>query len=245
MNNIFQLLVCSLLQPVVWLPEFEARTIILESGEFKLCSICFWACHAIFNLFFVVCLLSCVTCCCYKLLENPTISHVKSKPTRDGIIHLLGVLIKKYNHLLGESVSLWARWSKNSNPLISRIHVWLYNFLNILLSPCILLQVQASKWFSCCNTLSSCPLCLHKQCQCGAQNTASGLSSEKWSGWCAPFLIFFTIVLCDEAIRSSNVTFLTSTEKLVWSRVRSSPEKDQGLKPLLPFFRNSARWSRN
>uniref|UniRef100_A0A3Q3KED1 Condensin complex subunit 1 n=1 Tax=Monopterus albus TaxID=43700 RepID=A0A3Q3KED1_MONAL len=34
---------------------------------------------------------SCVTCCCYKLLENPTISHVKSKPTRDCIIHLLGV----------------------------------------------------------------------------------------------------------------------------------------------------------
>lgn len=45
--------------------------------------------------------LSCVTCCCYKLLENPTIGHVKSKPTRDAIIHLLGVLIKKYNHLLG------------------------------------------------------------------------------------------------------------------------------------------------
>lgn len=58
------------------------------------------------NLFVVLLLLSCVTCCCYKLLENPTISHVKSKPTRDGIIHLLGVLIKKYNHLLGESVSL-------------------------------------------------------------------------------------------------------------------------------------------
>lgn len=50
--------------------------------------------------------LSCVTCCCYKLLENPTISHVKSKPTRDGIIHLLGILIKKYNHLLGKYLSL-------------------------------------------------------------------------------------------------------------------------------------------
>ncbi|KAM9851674.1 condensin complex subunit 1 [Aulostomus maculatus] len=50
--------------------------------------------------------ISCVTCCCYKLLENPTISHVKSKPTRDGIIHLLGVLIKKYNHLLGASVKV-------------------------------------------------------------------------------------------------------------------------------------------
>ncbi|KAK7886913.1 hypothetical protein WMY93_026534 [Mugilogobius chulae] len=50
--------------------------------------------------------ISCVTCCCYKLLENPTISHVKSKPTRDGIIHLLGVMIKKYNHLLGASVKV-------------------------------------------------------------------------------------------------------------------------------------------
>ncbi|XP_076010923.1 condensin complex subunit 1 isoform X2 [Genypterus blacodes] len=49
---------------------------------------------------------SCVTCCCYKLLENPTIGHVKSKPTRDGITHLLGVLIKKYNHLLGASVKV-------------------------------------------------------------------------------------------------------------------------------------------
>ncbi|KAF7670129.1 hypothetical protein LDENG_00050230 [Lucifuga dentata] len=49
---------------------------------------------------------SCVTCCCYKLLENPTISHVKSKPTRDGVTHLLGVLIKKYSHLLGASVKV-------------------------------------------------------------------------------------------------------------------------------------------
>ncbi|XP_041964027.1 condensin complex subunit 1 [Alosa sapidissima] len=49
---------------------------------------------------------SCVTCCCYKLLENPTISHVKSKPTRDLIIHLLGVMIKKYNHMLGARVKV-------------------------------------------------------------------------------------------------------------------------------------------
>lgn len=47
---------------------------------------------------------SCVTCCCYKLLENTTIGHVKNKPTRDGVIHLLGVSIKKYNHLLGKSL---------------------------------------------------------------------------------------------------------------------------------------------
>lgn len=39
---------------------------------------------------------SCVTCCCYKLLENPTISHMKSKSTRDAIIHVLGIMVKKY-----------------------------------------------------------------------------------------------------------------------------------------------------
>ncbi|RXM36742.1 Condensin complex subunit 1 [Acipenser ruthenus] len=49
---------------------------------------------------------SCVTCCCYKLLENPAINQVKSKGTRDGVIHLLGVLVKKYNHLLGASVKI-------------------------------------------------------------------------------------------------------------------------------------------
>ncbi|XP_060762025.1 condensin complex subunit 1 [Neoarius graeffei] len=47
---------------------------------------------------------SCVTCCCYKLLENPTISHMKSKPTRDAIIHVLGLMVKKYNHMLGACV---------------------------------------------------------------------------------------------------------------------------------------------
>ncbi|KAJ8289899.1 hypothetical protein GJAV_G00006550 [Gymnothorax javanicus] len=49
---------------------------------------------------------SCVTCCCYKLLENPSIGLVKCKPTRDAIIHLLGVMVKKYNHLLGASVKV-------------------------------------------------------------------------------------------------------------------------------------------
>lgn len=51
---------------------------------------------------------SCVTCCCYKLLENPTISHVKSKPTRDLIILVLGAMIKKYNHMLGRYTLVYA-----------------------------------------------------------------------------------------------------------------------------------------
>ncbi|XP_029308182.1 condensin complex subunit 1 [Cottoperca gobio] len=71
--------------------------------------------------------ISCVTCCCYKLLENPTISHVKSKPTRDCIIHLLGVLIKKYNHLLGASVKviqLLQHFEQLSTVFAQAVSVW-------------------------------------------------------------------------------------------------------------------------
>ncbi|XP_019948456.2 condensin complex subunit 1 [Paralichthys olivaceus] len=71
--------------------------------------------------------ISCVTCCCYKVLENPTISHVKSKPTRDCIIHLLGVLIKKYNHLLGASVKviqLLQHFEQLSTVFAQAVSVW-------------------------------------------------------------------------------------------------------------------------
>nr|XP_046255087.1 condensin complex subunit 1 isoform X1 [Scatophagus argus] len=71
--------------------------------------------------------ISCVTCCCYKLLENPTIGHVKSKPTRDCIIHLLGVLIKKYNHLLGASVKviqLLQHFEQLSSVFAQAVFVW-------------------------------------------------------------------------------------------------------------------------
>ncbi|CAF97847.1 unnamed protein product, partial [Tetraodon nigroviridis] len=71
--------------------------------------------------------ISCVTCCCYKLLENPTISHVKSKPTRDCIIHLLGVLIKKYSHLLGASVKviqLLQHFEQLSSVFAQAVSVW-------------------------------------------------------------------------------------------------------------------------
>uniref|UniRef100_A0A673AB48 Condensin complex subunit 1 n=2 Tax=Sphaeramia orbicularis TaxID=375764 RepID=A0A673AB48_9TELE len=71
--------------------------------------------------------ISCVTCCGYKLLENPTIGHVKSKPTRDGIIHLLGVVIKKYNHLLGASVKviqLLQHFEQLSSVFAQAVSVW-------------------------------------------------------------------------------------------------------------------------
>ncbi|XP_015226271.1 PREDICTED: condensin complex subunit 1 isoform X2 [Cyprinodon variegatus] len=71
--------------------------------------------------------ISCVTCCCYKLLENPTISHVKNKPTRDNITHLLGVLISKYNHLLGASVKviqMLQHFEQLSSVFAQAVSVW-------------------------------------------------------------------------------------------------------------------------
>ncbi|KAJ8287804.1 hypothetical protein COCON_G00004630 [Conger conger] len=70
---------------------------------------------------------SCVTCCCYKLLENPSISLVKCKPSRDAIIHLLGVMVKKYNHLLGASVKvilLLQHFEQLSSVCAQAVAVW-------------------------------------------------------------------------------------------------------------------------
>uniref|UniRef100_A0A2K6QFA9 Condensin complex subunit 1 n=1 Tax=Rhinopithecus roxellana TaxID=61622 RepID=A0A2K6QFA9_RHIRO len=49
---------------------------------------------------------SLVTGCCYRLLENPTISHQKNRPTRDAITHLLGVALTRYNHMLSATVKI-------------------------------------------------------------------------------------------------------------------------------------------
>ena len=46
-----------------------------------------------------------MTNCCYKLAENPEINHVVNKETREALCHILGVMVKKYNHGLGKTVS--------------------------------------------------------------------------------------------------------------------------------------------
>ncbi|RUS80070.1 hypothetical protein EGW08_012187, partial [Elysia chlorotica] len=47
---------------------------------------------------------SLVSACCYKLLENPSTS--KNKDTLVAIAHILGNLVKRYNHGLGASLKL-------------------------------------------------------------------------------------------------------------------------------------------
>ncbi|XP_075408284.1 condensin complex subunit 1-like isoform X2 [Tenrec ecaudatus] len=49
---------------------------------------------------------SLVTGCCYRLLENPTISHQKNRPTREAITHLLGVALTRHNHMLSATVKI-------------------------------------------------------------------------------------------------------------------------------------------
>eukprot|EP00061_Rhincodon_typus_P007142 g28515.t1 len=41
-----------------------------------------------------------VTSCCYHVLENPSIGHVKNRASSEAVTHLLGVAIKRYNHML-------------------------------------------------------------------------------------------------------------------------------------------------
>ncbi|KAM6161371.1 condensin complex subunit 1 [Erethizon dorsatum] len=49
---------------------------------------------------------SLVTGCCYRLLENPTITHQKNRPTREAVTHLLGVALTRYNHMLSATVKI-------------------------------------------------------------------------------------------------------------------------------------------
>ncbi|XP_070791467.1 condensin complex subunit 1 [Pituophis catenifer annectens] len=49
---------------------------------------------------------SLVTGCCYRILENPTISHQKHRPTRDKVIHLLGVALFRYDHMLSATLKV-------------------------------------------------------------------------------------------------------------------------------------------
>lgn len=38
---------------------------------------------------------------CYKMLENPEV--MKNKFTKDNLVHVLAILVKRYNHGLSES----------------------------------------------------------------------------------------------------------------------------------------------
>ncbi|XP_066469890.1 condensin complex subunit 1 [Tiliqua scincoides] len=47
-----------------------------------------------------------VTGCCYRILENPSLGHQKHQPTREAVIHLLGVALLRYNHMLSATLKV-------------------------------------------------------------------------------------------------------------------------------------------
>ncbi|XP_013415078.1 condensin complex subunit 1-like isoform X2 [Lingula anatina] len=66
-----------------------------------------------------------VTCCCYKLLENPSVT--KNRVSKDAIFHLLGTMVKKYNHGLGASlkiIQLLQHFEHLSSPLAQGLELF-------------------------------------------------------------------------------------------------------------------------
>ncbi|XP_008583068.1 PREDICTED: condensin complex subunit 1 isoform X1 [Galeopterus variegatus] len=70
---------------------------------------------------------SLVTGCCYRLLENPTISHQKNRPTREAITHLLGVALTRYNHMLSATVKIiqmLQHFEHLASVLVAAVSLW-------------------------------------------------------------------------------------------------------------------------
>nr|XP_044995665.1 condensin complex subunit 1 isoform X1 [Jaculus jaculus]XP_044995666.1 condensin complex subunit 1 isoform X1 [Jaculus jaculus] len=74
---------------------------------------------------------SLVTGCCYRLLENPTIGHQRSRPTREAITHLLGVALMRYNHMLSATVKIiqmLQHFEHLASVLVTAVSVWATNY---------------------------------------------------------------------------------------------------------------------
>nr|XP_008512159.1 PREDICTED: condensin complex subunit 1 [Equus przewalskii] len=70
---------------------------------------------------------SLVTGCCYRLLENPTISHQKNRPTREAITCLLGVALTRYNHMLSATVKIiqmLQHFEHLASVLVAAVSLW-------------------------------------------------------------------------------------------------------------------------
>uniref|UniRef100_A0A8C3X9M5 Condensin complex subunit 1 n=1 Tax=Catagonus wagneri TaxID=51154 RepID=A0A8C3X9M5_9CETA len=71
--------------------------------------------------------ISLVTGCCYRLLENPTISHQKNRPTREAVTRLLGVALTRYNHMLSATVKIiqmLQHFEHLASVLVASVSLW-------------------------------------------------------------------------------------------------------------------------
>lgn len=74
---------------------------------------------------------SLVTGCCYRLLENPTISLQKNRSTKEAIAHLLGVALVRYNHMLSATVKIiqmLQHFEHLPSVLVSAVSLWVADY---------------------------------------------------------------------------------------------------------------------
>ncbi|ETE61105.1 Condensin complex subunit 1, partial [Ophiophagus hannah] len=74
---------------------------------------------------------SLVTGCCYRILENPTISHQRHRPTRDTVIHLLGVALSRYDHMLSATLKvtqMLQHFEHVASVFVEAITVWIKDY---------------------------------------------------------------------------------------------------------------------
>ncbi|XP_066297362.1 condensin complex subunit 1-like [Branchiostoma lanceolatum] len=67
--------------------------------------------------------------CCYKLLENP--STCKEKGSKDAVFHLLGTLVRRYNHGLGASlkiIQLLQHFEHLASPMAQMVELFAQQF---------------------------------------------------------------------------------------------------------------------
>ncbi|KAG8130240.1 hypothetical protein E2320_016803 [Naja naja] len=74
---------------------------------------------------------SLVTGCCYRILENPTISHQKHRPTRNALIHLLGVALCRYDHMLSATLKvtqMLQHFEHVASVFVEAVTVWIKDY---------------------------------------------------------------------------------------------------------------------
>ncbi|XP_034997174.2 condensin complex subunit 1 [Zootoca vivipara] len=75
--------------------------------------------------------ISLVTGCCYRILENPTIGHQRHRPTRDAVIHLLGVVLLRYGHMLSATlkvVQMLQHFEHVAPVFVEAVSVWIKEY---------------------------------------------------------------------------------------------------------------------
>ncbi|XP_042309788.1 condensin complex subunit 1 isoform X2 [Sceloporus undulatus] len=74
---------------------------------------------------------SLVTGCCYRMLENPSIGHQRHQPTREATIHLLGVALRQYDHMLSATlkvVQMLQHFEHVAPVFVEAVGVWIKEY---------------------------------------------------------------------------------------------------------------------